>query len=55
MLALDDQSFTLEEIQPDNTERGTLVYDLPRGAVKGARLEVRDLFSDATGGVRLGL
>ena len=55
LLAVDDQSFVLEEIQPDNTERGTLVYDLPRGAVDGARLEVSDLFSDAKGRVRLGL
>lgn len=55
LLATEDQSIILEEIQPDNTERGTLIYDLPRGAVDGARLEVSDLFSDARGRVRLGL
>jgi Domain of unknown function (DUF4352) len=55
LLALDDQLNILDEIQPDVTEKGSLVYDVPRGAVSGATLQVQDLFSDAKGRVRLGL
>lgn len=55
LFAVDDGSFILEEIQPDVTERGTLVYDIPKNAVKGAKIEVKDLFSDSTGSIRLGL
>jgi hypothetical protein len=50
-----DQTILLEEIQPGVTERGKLVYDLPPGAVKGARLQVEDLFSGSTGEIKLGL
>ena len=55
ILALDDQSFVFEEIQPDNTESGSLVYDIPESATSGAKLQVEDLFSGDTGEVKLGL
>jgi hypothetical protein len=48
-------TFLLEEIQPDNTEKGVLVYDLPKKAVHGAALRVSDLFSDSKADIRLGL
>lgn len=54
LLAVNDQ-FILEEIQPDVTERGTLVYDVPQSAVSGSKLQVKDLFSDSTGQINLGL
>lgn len=54
LLAVDDQ-FLLEEIQPDNTESGSLVYDVPPAALDGARLRVEDLFSDSTAQIKLGL
>lgn len=55
LAAGDDQLLLLDEIQPDVTERGTLVYDVPKKAINGARLQVKDLFSDSTGQIRLGL
>jgi hypothetical protein len=55
LFALDDQSFVLDEIQPDVTECGTLVYDVPRQAISGSKLQVSDLFSDSTGEIRLGI
>ena len=55
LLAFPDQTFILEEIQPDVTKSATLVYDLPKSAVSGAKLQVEDLFSDAKGRIRLGL
>ncbi len=55
ILALDDQSFLLEEIQPDNTETGSLVFDVPKAAVQGSKLQVEDLFSDSKAQIRLGL
>ncbi len=55
LFALDDQSFVFEEIQPDNTEEGTLVYDVPESATSGAKLQVEDLFSSQKGQIRLGL
>ncbi len=54
-MAVDDQFSLLDEIQPGLNETGTLVYDLPPGAISGARLEVSDLFSDEKGRVKLGL
>ena len=54
-MAFPDQTFILEEIQPDVTKSATLVYDVPKSAVDGAQLQVEDLFSDAKGRVRLGL
>jgi len=53
--AFPDQTFLLEEIQPDNKECGKLVYDIPRGAVSGSKIEVSDLFSDSKGQIKLGL
>jgi len=55
ILALDDQTFAFEEIQPDNTEDGSLVYDVPKSATSGAKLQVEDLFSSQKGQIRLGL
>lgn len=55
LFALADQSFLLEEIQPDVRECGKLVYDVPRRAVSGSKLEVTDLFSDSKGQIRLGI
>lgn len=55
ILAFPDQTFLLEEIQPDNTQEGVLVYDLPSDAVSGAKLQVEDLFSGSTGEIDLGL
>lgn len=55
LFAVEDAGFILEEIQPDNTEKGTLVYDLPKKAVSGAQLQVSDLFSDSTARIELGL
>jgi hypothetical protein len=55
IFALDDQSFAFEEIQPDNTESGSLVYDIPENATSGAKLQVEDLFSSEKGQIRLGL
>lgn len=54
ILAVED-TFLLEEIQPDVSQKGTLVYDLPPGAVKGAKLEATDLFSDSKAEIKLGL
>jgi hypothetical protein len=53
-LAVED-AFLLEEIQPDVSQKGTLVYDIPPKAVKGSRLEVTDLVSDSTAEIKLGL
>lgn len=55
ILVYPDQTILLEEIQPGVTESGKLVYDLPPGAVKGAKLQVEDLFSGSTGEIKLGL
>jgi hypothetical protein len=45
----------LQEIQPDNAAKGALAYDLPKKAVKGAKLRVSDLFSDSKADIDLGL
>ncbi|CAN5472896.1 hypothetical protein BH20ACT15_BH20ACT15_02370 [soil metagenome] len=55
VLAFPDQSFLLEEIQPGLSEDGKLVFDIPPAAVKGAKLQVEDLFSSSTGEIDLGL
>jgi hypothetical protein len=55
IIAVDDQFPIFEEIQPDVTEEGKLIYDVPPGAVRGATLQVEDLFSDSKGTIRLGL
>jgi len=55
ILAFPDQTILLEEIQPDNTQKGVLVYDLPPDAVSGAKLQVEDLFTGSTGEIDLGL
>lgn len=55
LFAFPEQTFLLEEIQPEVTESGKLVYDLPPAAVRGAKLQVEDLFSGSTGQIDLGL
>ena len=50
-----DDALVFEEIQPDNGEKGQLVYDLPAKAVNGATLRVEDLWSDSTADIKLGL
>lgn len=55
ILALDDQSLIFEEIQPDVTERGAFVYDVPPAAVSGSKLRVEDFWSDSTAEIDLGL
>jgi hypothetical protein len=52
--ALHDR-FLREEIQPGGSKRGSLVYDLPPSAFKGAALQIDDLSSDDKGRIRLGL
>jgi uncharacterized protein DUF4352 len=54
LFAIED-ALLFEEIQPDNGEKGQLVYDLPAKAVKGATLRVEDLWSDSTADIKLGL
>lgn len=53
--AFDNQFTILQEIQPDLSKRVVAVYDIPPGAVKRAKLEVKDLFSDSRAEIRLGL
>lgn len=55
MFVYPDQNILLNEIQPGVTESGKLVYDIPPGAVKRAKLRVEDLFSGSTGEIELGL
>ena len=55
ILALDDQPLIFEEIQPDVTEKGAFVYDLPPAAVSGAKLRVEDFWSESTADIDLGL
>ena len=50
-----DAVLLLEEIQPEVTKKGTLIYDVPKKAVSGSRLQVEDLFSGSTGEIDLGL
>jgi hypothetical protein len=54
LFAVDD-ALVFEEIQPDNSEKGQLVYDLPAKAVNGVTLRVEDLWSDSTADINLGL
>jgi hypothetical protein len=54
LFAVDD-ALVFEEIQPDNTEKGQLVYDLPVKAVGGATMRVEDLWSDSKAEINLGL
>ena len=53
--AFENQFTILQEIQPDLSKKVVAVYDIPPGAVKGAKLEVKDLFSDSRAAIRLGL
>lgn len=53
--AFDNQFTILQEIQPDLSKKVVAVYDIPPGAVSGAKLQVKDLFSDSRGEIDLGL
>ena len=53
--AFDNQLTVLQEIQPQLPKKVVAVYDIPPGAVKGAKLVVKDLFSDSEGEIKLGL
>lgn len=53
--AFDNQFTILQEIQPDLSKKVVAVYDIPPGAVRGAKLEVKDLFSDSRADIDLGL
>lgn len=55
IFALGDDSILMKEIQPGLTVKGKLVYDVPPKAVKGAYLQVEDMFSNSTGDIKLGL
>lgn len=50
-----DNPLILQEIQPDLSQKVVAVYDIPPGAVSGAKLQVKDLFSDSRGVIDLGL
>jgi Domain of unknown function (DUF4352) len=53
--AFENQLVILQEIQPDLAKKVVAVYDIPPGATSGAKLEVRDLFSDERAQIDLGL
>jgi hypothetical protein len=50
-----DNALILEEIQPDVAKKVVAVYDIPKKAVKGAKLLVEDFWSSSTGMINLGL
>lgn len=50
-----ENSLMLEDMQPDVPKTGTLVYDVPQGAVRGGVLEVADLFGNGEAYIALGL
>ncbi len=52
--AFDNQFTLLQEIQPDLPKKVVAVYDIPPGAVSGAKLQVKDLFSDSRAEIDLG-
>ncbi len=53
--AFNNQLTILQEIQPQLPKKLVAVYDIPPGAAKGAKLLVKDLFSDSSGEIKLGL
>lgn len=53
--SIDDAFVILEELQPGVTQKGTLVYDVPKAALNGAVLQVEDFWSDSIGEIKLGL
>ena len=54
-LAFDNPLVIAEEIQPDLSKDVVAVYDVPKRAVKGAKLLVKDFWTDSTGEIDLGL
>ena len=52
--AFDNQFSVLQEIQPDLAKDVVAVYDIPPDAVSGAKLQVKDLFSDSRAEIDLG-
>jgi hypothetical protein len=53
MLATEEDTLLLDDFNPGESKRGTLVYDAPPEALAGARLQLEDLTSDATTSVGL--
>lgn len=53
--SLENPLVLLTEIQPGVTQEGQLIYDIPKKALKGAKLRVEDFFSTSSGEIRLGL
>jgi Domain of unknown function (DUF4352) len=53
--AFENALILAEEIQPDLSRKVVAVYDVPQAAVSGAKLQVKDLFSDSKGEINLGL
>jgi hypothetical protein len=51
----DNSLLVLTDIQPDLSKKVVAVYDVSPKAVKGAVLQVKDLFSDSKGTIDLGL
>jgi hypothetical protein len=54
-ITFDNSLLLLADIQPDLSKKVVAVYDVPPKAVKGAVLQVQDLFSDSKGTIDLGL
>ena len=51
----DGETLIFEDMQPDVAKSGVLVYDVPKAAVKGSKLEVSDLFGRGEAYIDLGL
>jgi hypothetical protein len=51
----DGETLIFEDMQPDVPKTGLLVFDVPKAAVKGGKLEVSDLFGRGGAYVDLGL
>lgn len=54
-IAFDNPLLLAEEIQPELAKKVVAVYDVPKKAVKGAKLLVKDFWTDSTGEIDLGL
>ncbi len=55
LFAFDNALVLLEEIQPDLAKKVVAVYDIPPKAVAGAKLRVKDFWSDSAGEIDLAL
>lgn len=54
-IAFDNPLLLAEEIQPDLAKKVVAVYDVPKKAVEGAQLLVKDFWTDSAGEIDLGL